>query len=76
MPLTRVLADLSYSSGARNEQNKTDTFGCGNTSGGSFYILPAPNGFISHLCHRFQSVMVQGFFKQSGSGARIAGGGG
>jgi hypothetical protein len=63
MPLTRVLADLSYSSGARNEQNKTDTFGCGNTAGGSFHIFLAPNGFISHLYYRFQSVMVQGFLK-------------
>ena len=63
MPLTRVFADLSKSSGARDEQNKTDTFGCGNTAGGSFHILLAPNGFISYLYHCLQSAMVQGVFK-------------
>ncbi len=35
--------------GARDEQNKTNTFGRRNTAGGSLHILLAVNGAISYL---------------------------
>ena len=44
--------------GARDEQNKTNTFGCRNTAGGSLHILLTVDGAISHLCNRLQSGMV------------------
>jgi len=49
--------------GARDEQNKTNTFGCRNTAGGSLHILLTVDGAISHLYNRLQSTMVQGFLK-------------
>ena len=49
--------------GARDEQNKTNTFGCRNTAGGSLHILLAVDGAISHLYNRLQSAMVQRLFK-------------
>ncbi len=63
MPLPRVFTDLRQSSGAKDEQNKTNTFGCRNTAGGPLHILLAVDGAISHLYNRLQSAMVQGFLK-------------
>ena len=63
MPLPRVFTDLCQSSGAKDEQNKTNTSGCRNTAGGSLHILLTVDGAISHLYNRLQSAMVQGFLK-------------
>ena len=49
--------------GARDEQNKTNTFGCRNTAGGPHCFFLAVDGAISHLYNRLQSAMVQGFLK-------------
>ena len=49
--------------GARDEQNKTNTFGCRNTAGGPHRFFLAVDGAISHLYNRLQSAMVQGFLK-------------
>ena len=49
--------------GAKDEQNKTNTFGCRNTAGGSHCFFLAVDGAISHLYNRLQSAMVQGFLK-------------
>jgi hypothetical protein len=63
MPLPRVFTDLRQSSGAKDEQNKTNTFGCRNTAGGPHCFFLAVDGAISHLYNRLQSAMVQGFLK-------------
>jgi hypothetical protein len=63
MALPQVFINLCHSSGARDEQNKTNTFGCRNTAGGPLYILLTVNGVFSHLYNRVQPAMVQGFLK-------------
>jgi hypothetical protein len=58
-----VLRLGEWRTGVRDEQNKTNTFGCRNTAGGSHCFFLAVDGAISHLYNRLQSAMVQGFLK-------------